>query len=522
MRLKTALTHTVLPKRRYLRRSFLLASLFFLLFNGITLWVVHQANERQQQRLAQDVRNFTVEYLAALRENMAQMGDMTRLPCDMTQASLTQRAAFTRGVRTFLLVRDGEAYCSSAMGAISRQVAEIYPALRLQLPQDMALQPGTVMVPEKPAIGVWLATPGEAQSGVLATLDITVSPYLIFSRRYGGQGRDGMAIMIGDYALTNFSASLLKRAALTDKNAHDLPVPGTPAVLRFYSQSLTTGDVQVTLLAGLLLASLLGALSYYLQRARHSAGHEMVEAMRQRQFHMVYQPVIETRSQQVAGVEALMRWHHPTEGAIPPDVFITYAENQGLIVPLTRHLFRLIAQDAIQLQTILPVGAKLAVNLSPAHLSDPHFERDVLHFLNRLPAHHFNVVFEITERGMVAARDAQHKFDWLRAQQIEIAIDDFGTGHSALIYLEQFNLDYLKIDRGFITAIGRQTVTAPVLDTVLNLTQELGLKTVAEGVETPQQAHYLRERGVTYLQGYLYSRPLALDALRTFVAGYRP
>ena len=123
---------------------------------------------------------------------------------------------------------------------------------------------------------------------------------------------------------------------------------------------------------------------------------------------------------------------------------------------------------------------------------------------------------------MVETEDALEKFDWLRHQGIEIAIDDFGTGHSALIYLEKFRLDFLKIDRGFVTTIGRQTVTAPVLDTVLNLTRELRLKTVAEGVETPQQAHYLREHGVTYLQGYLYSRPLTPAGLKEFVTHYHP
>jgi sensor c-di-GMP phosphodiesterase-like protein len=522
MRLKTALMHTVLPKRRYLQRSILFATLFFLLFNAITLWVIYQANERRQQKLLESVVSFSMRYLRDLQNNMANMNTLTQFPCSLAQATLTQNAAFTRGVRTYLLVKDGVAYCSSATGEMERPVDTIYPALRLDRPQDMVLQQGTYMVPEKPAIGVWLAVPSQPRTGVLATLDINFGAYLLFTQVQGREVTGGLALIIGPHALTTRRDVVQPAAALPVADSRIVRVPRSPIDLRLYGASLGMDDVQLTLLAGLLLACLMGALSYYLMRVRNSADHEMLEGMRRRQFHMEYQPVIDTRSQQVAGVEALMRWRHPREGNIPPDVFISYAEAQGLIVLLTRHLFGLIAQDAPQLQEVLPAGAKLAVNLSPSHLTDPKFEQDVEQFIRQLPPGHFNVVFEITERGMVETEDALEKFAWLRQQGIEIAIDDFGTGHSALIYLEKFQLDFLKIDRGFVTTIGRQTVTAPVLDTVLNLTRELRLKTVAEGVETPQQAHYLREHGVTYLQGYLYSRPLTPAGLKEFVTHYHP
>lgn len=522
MRLKTALMHTVLPKRRYLQRSLLFASLFFLLFNAVTLWLIYQANEHRQQRLIDNLVSFSTRYLQDLQKNMAGLTTLTQFPCSLAQATLTQNAAFTRGVRTYLLVNNGVAYCSSATGEMEKPLASIYPELQAGQPEDMVLQQGTYMVPEKPAVAVWIAAPSQPQTGVLATLDINFGAYLLFTQAQGQEETGGLALIIGPHALTTRRDVVQAAADLPRAGSRDIPLLNSPIVLRLYGVSLGLGDVQISVLAGLLLSSLVGALSYYLMRVRHSADHEMLEGMRRRQFHMAYQPVIDTRSQQVAGVEALMRWQHPREGNIPPDVFISYAEAQGLIVLLTRHLFGLIAQDAPLLREVLPAEAKLAVNLSPSHLTDPDFERDVEHFISRLPPGYFNVVFEITERGMVETADALEKFDWLRRQGIEIAIDDFGTGHSALIYLEKFHLDFLKIDRGFVTTIGRQTVTAPVLDTVLNLTRELGLKTVAEGVETPQQAHYLREHGVTYLQGYLYSRPLTAAGLKEFVTHYHP
>ena len=193
--------------------------------------------------------------------------------------------------------------------------------------------------------------------------------------------------------------------------------------------------------------------------------------------------------------------------------FINLAETQQIIIPLTRHLLKLIAQDAPVLQTLLPAGSKLGINISPLHLHAGSFQQDLQHFAAAMPAGHFSVVLEITERAMIDKNRSLGNFDWLHEQGFEIAIDDFGTGHSALIYLERYNFDYLKIDRGFVQAIGTETVTSPVLDAVITLSRRLKLTTVAEGVETQEQAEWLRDHGVNYLQGYWLSRPLTLDAL---------
>jgi len=132
-------------------------------------------------------------------------------------------------------------------------------------------------------------------------------------------------------------------------------------------------------------------------------------------------------------------------------------------------------------------------------------------FSASLPPDHFQTVLEITERDMINQHEASPLFDWLHDEGFEIAIDDFGTGHSALIYLERFTMDYIKIDRGFVNAIGTETVTSPVLDAVLTLARRLNMSTVAEGVETPEQAAWLREHGVNFLQGYWISRPMPLE-----------
>lgn len=130
---------------------------------------------------------------------------------------------------------------------------------------------------------------------------------------------------------------------------------------------------------------------------------------------------------------------------------------------------------------MLPVGVKFGINIAPDHLHSESFKANIQKLLTSLPAHHFQIVLEITERDMLKEQEATQLFAWLHSVGVEIAIDDFGTGHSALIYLERFTLDYLKIDRGFINAIGTETITSPVLDAVLTLAKRLNMLTVAEG-----------------------------------------
>ena len=119
------------------------------------------------------------------------------------------------------------------------------------------------------------------------------------------------------------------------------------------------------------------------------------------QFYIVYQPVVNAQTLRISGVEVLMRWRHPVVGEIPPDVFINLAETQQMIVPLTHHLLALIASDAAVLKRILPRGVKLGLNISPAHLQADSFRDDMLRFAAALPADHFHVVLEVTERAMI-------------------------------------------------------------------------------------------------------------------------
>lgn len=514
MGLKGAFARHAANTRRSLTKSIIVAVSFFIIFASVTLLFIDHQRSQYQHRLEARTQQFAVNYLDHLQEIMQQIMPLTSKPCEKSLADLTYRAAFATGVRTFVLVKDNFAYCSSATGNMMLGTSQLYPDIDWRKPLDMDLQQGTPMVPEKPAVAVWLRQPGPNNTGVLATLDLTLTPFLLLNSR--DSNAPGFAIVIGDHAATTFSPNLTPVAQLPQKQASQLSLPNYPLRLIFYHQSLTANDIRFTVLGSLVLSLMVGALYYYMQMLRQSPERALIRGIKHNEFFVEYQPVFHTASNSIAGLEALIRWQHPSEGRIPPDLFIPYAESEGLIVALTRHLFRMIEADIPQLAQALPKGAKLGINLAPSHLNAPSFHDDITELLAKMPTDHFMVVFEITERGMVEEQNALQEFDWLHSQGVEIAVDDFGTGHSALIYLQRFTLDYLKIDRGFVNTIGQDTATAPVLDAVISLAKKLQMLTVAEGVETAEQASFLQEREVNFMQGYYFSKPLGIEEFVAF------
>lgn len=239
---------------------------------------------------------------------------------------------------------------------------------------------------------------------------------------------------------------------------------------------------------------------------------EIRRAIAGRQFSVHYQPVYGTLIRRCAGVEALMRWQQPNGEWIRPDIFISAAEAEGMIVPLTRHLLDLIAED-MQRWEVEP-GFHLGINLAAAHLQHADFVSDILAFADRVKHHQPLITLELTERSLIQdGADVARKLAQLRMQGIKVAIDDFGTGHCSLSYLQTFPLDYLKIDRGFINAIERLDGETPVLDAIINLSHKLALEVLGEGVETSLQLQYLKNRGAVFIQGYYYAYPMDNDTL---------
>lgn len=519
MPLSTLVTHPATNARKIAWVSAVSGLIFFVLFIVLTLSITWQKRANGHDRLAIHTQQYILSMFDELRATLYPLSALTQSSCAQVNSELTSRAAFANNIRAILLVRDGIAYCSSATGAFSLPIRSFTAQTDLNKDLDLSIIAGTPMVPEKPTIVLWIKQPGTQRSGVLTTININLTPYLLLAARQPEVS--GMALVAGDKALTSWKNQIMDAGQLPAQPLRTLTVPGYPLTFYLYGNALPARDVHIILLAGLLLAVLATSSCFLLLTLRVRPGKEILLGIKRGEFHVEYQPLVEAASGRPYGLEALMRWTHPDEGNIPPDTFISYAEGQNLIIPLTRHLFQLVARDAHKIRQMVPAGTTIGVNLSPLHLSSVSFRDDVEQWINAMPERHFSYVFEITERTMVSERNAGDIFDWIHHKGIKIAIDDFGTGHSALIYLEKYKFDYLKIDRGFVQSIGMETVTSPVLDAVLNLAKKLNLSTVAEGVETDEQASWLVSRGVTHMQGYLFARPMNVSQLIEYFQSQR-
>ena len=494
--------------------SILAGVLAALLIGGITSLTLHSKREASYDTLTEEMSEYLSIFFQDLQSTISGIQPLTLSDCHQVTGELTSRAAFNANVRAFVLVRNGNAYCSSATGSMLMEMRQLSPDIDINKNIDLVIMLGTPMMPGKPTIAAWFKNPVIEGRGVFATLNVNLTPYLLFTTRQSDMV--SMAIIAGDKALTTISSNVMNAANLPKHPTRVISMEDFPIKIALYGKTWPVEDIQISILTGLVFGILGGALCAYFLTVRLRSGKEILMGIKRGQFYVVYQPVVDAKELKMSGVEVLMRWNHPIAGPIPPDAFIAFAEAQQLIVPLTRHLFELIARDAKKLQHILPAGARLGVNLAPSHLHSPTFKEDIQAFAASLPPHHFQLIFEITERDMVKENEASCLFTWMNEQGFQTAVDDFGTGHSALIYLERFKLDYLKIDRGFVNSIGLETVTSPVLDAVLTLARKLSMTTVAEGVETPEQAKWLIDRGVNYLQGYYFARPLTLEQLQSW------
>jgi diguanylate cyclase (GGDEF)-like protein len=232
------------------------------------------------------------------------------------------------------------------------------------------------------------------------------------------------------------------------------------------------------------------------------------------ELHPAYQPIVALDTLATTAVEALARWTHPQRGAVPPTVFIPIAEETGLIAPLGRlMLARATQQVAAWRESGDTADLVMSVNLSPRQLADPHVADRVGELLGarKLPAS--ALTLEITESALMDDPElAAQTLKRLRDLGVGISVDDFGTGYSSLSYLRRFPVTSVKIDRTFVDALGTPDDDAMVAG-IVNLAHTLGLKVVAEGVENEVQLQTLTDLGCDFAQGYLFSRPLAAEAL---------
>lgn len=245
---------------------------------------------------------------------------------------------------------------------------------------------------------------------------------------------------------------------------------------------------------------------------------ELHRAVDDEQFEMHFQPQIDARTEEVIGVEGLIRWNHPEKGRVGPDTFIPVAEDTGLIWPIGKIVIEQCCEAARLLAARVPNKVRVAINISPKQ-----FQKNKLHTLlvNECKNHGIEphqIELEITEGLLMESTDKSETIMKDLVQEgFTFSIDDFGTGYSSLAYLRRFPITTLKVDRSFVTDLPDDPDASALSRAIIHLAHSLRLDVVAEGVETAEQLEFLKDEGCEFIQGYYYSKPVPLDELLPWI-----
>ncbi|MCY0106959.1 EAL domain-containing protein [Pseudomonas monsensis] len=497
---------TVRPRRKRSSRIIvtLLSGLLPVVLGSAILYI--QA-ERTLQQSALQTAEQALHQFELMLDNTAQAArellPLAGKTCEAVKLALREQVTRRPFVRSTNLVWDDNLYCSSLFGDFKEAVnAGDYTQGKLWLMNGNPVTPNTALL-------VYRLSDG--RGGALTTLDgYHLSNILRLI------GRDTLLLLqVGNNWLS------------ADGTVHQgrlptLPVAQSKLDSSHYAFSVAAGfaqgetwrymaDEYPPLFSLLMFFGVVSAaIGHVLQKRSTSPSHEMLRALEAGEFIPYFQPVVHGDSKRWSGAEVLMRWNHPKEGLVRPDLFIPFAEHSGLIVPMTRALMQQTATLLGPLSATFVTPFHLGINITASHCQDLALVDDCRKLLAAFTPGSINLVLELTERQLIEPTDITRQlFAQLHELGVMIAIDDFGTGHSSLGYLRKFNVDFLKIDQSFVAMIGVDALSRHILDTIIELSAKLDLGIVAEGVETQAQADYLTAHNVNFLQGYLFGKPMA-------------
>ncbi|MDY1045349.1 EAL domain-containing protein [Pseudomonas coleopterorum] len=462
--------------------------------------------DRSLNTAAVRTSQLAIEQFELILDNVAAAADavlpLSGQPCAQVQPALLDQVTRRPFVRSVNLIDAGTLYCSSLSGNVSEAVDALD-----YVDGQLWLLAGNPVTPDRGLL-IYRATRGQAS--VLSTVD---GYHLSNALRMMGSA-NAITLQVGPNWIeangkVHQGTAPVSAVAHTQLKSARYPfsvVSGFPAGARW---TLIREQYIGMFSLLLLIAAVAGGLCRWAMSRSPSRYQELQRALDAGEFVPFFQPIVFSQGGAWAGVEVLMRWQHPREGLVRPDLFIPYAEDCGLIVPMTRLLMKRTAQQLAGCLDHLPVGFHVGINITARHCQDPALFDDCKAFLEAFPQGRVALTLELTERELIQPCAEIHGlFDRLRGLGVSIAIDDFGTGQSSLSYLQQFKVDLLKIDQSFVAMIGVNTLSRHVLDSIIELSAKLGLQVVAEGVETEEQRAYLAARDVKYLQGYLFARPM--------------
>ncbi|MCB1857595.1 MAG: EAL domain-containing protein [Gammaproteobacteria bacterium] len=241
---------------------------------------------------------------------------------------------------------------------------------------------------------------------------------------------------------------------------------------------------------------------------------ELLNALRDDEFELFYQPLLTLDSGEITGVEALLRWRHPTRGLLAPGQFLSVAEESNIINDIGKWVLTQACKEVINLNRARNSQVSVSINLSTRQFGDPHLVDTIKHTLETTGMEGRLLHLEITESVLMDEQnDPVHTMVRLKQEGIYLSVDDFGTGYSSLSYLKRFPVDRLKVDRSFVRDIPQDVNDMEITAAIIVLAHKLNLEVVAEGVETDAQFHFLKQNQCDLLQGYLFGQPMPMQQL---------
>ncbi len=445
-----------------------------------------------------EILNKAIDYSSKTNEKIISLNDKS---CSDISKTLKKYVASTPYIRTLNLVKDNFLYCTSFSGDTFIYSPGSY---------TLKLVTGTPIMPTK---GGLIVRNNIAKNAALSVID-----ELYLKILFGmAKGDNDLYMKVGDIWVDSNGLFLKNEPILANVGRYIISSKKYPYTV--YSGYVNI-DLTTTLLMKkpifsgfvIMLSFLASIYTWFMVRKPKSLLSELSRALKNNELVPYLQPLIDSQSGRMLGAEVLVRWQHPEFGMIPPDAFISIAEESCLITPITTSLMQQVAKKMEPYACQLPDDFHFGFNISAQQCSDEKLIFDCLSFIDSFPSNNSILLLELTERVLLENSDAnQAFFHTIKNMGIPLALDDFGTGQSSLAYIQQFNFDFLKIDKRFVSMINSDSVSAPILDMLITLSKSLNMRLVAEGIETEAQRDYLRSQGVDLLQGYLFSRPLSIE-----------
>ena len=496
---------------------------------GFNLWLNDLVERQGQQELDASATRTIALADGRIENTLRTLDALAARGIDTCAAShieeLRQATFATTAIKELSVdAADGRTLCSD-LGDVA-DPRTVVSSEKIAPESDVLLE--IVRMARRPGHMVRLVRPGAGTANGLAAV---VPSELLFARLTGGGDPRSNFTRINTSSGSSIGEVGDPRALADDTDDH---VTGTRKSERYAynvtvslpreSVALSRGDIRA--LGGVvsgLVAILILTLSLLMpKRSRDNPVAELERALRAGEFIPYYQPIVDIRTGQLRGAEVLIRWRKPDGSVISPTSFIPLAESSGLILDMTRALMRRVCQEAGPALELRP-HMKIAFNLTARHFADETVVEDVRTIFQKSKIRLSQVVLEVTERQPLEnLTETRRVVAALQGLGVRVAIDDVGTGHGGLSYMLKLGVDIIKIDKMFIDALGTDLNSNTIIETLIDLAQNMRMEIIAEGVESFEQVVHLRDLGVRSAQGFVFAPPLPASAFLQLVDAIDP